>query len=449
MYDHIVLISLDTLRSDGIGANPLKLWPDTYPGLGAPATPVLDDLVAHGAFFPNCVSAAPYTSASHSTLLTGKWPLRHGVFEFLNRTLTTDTLFTRARRAGYRTLLKSDFPLVLGPTLGLDRGVDDFIVEDDDAFLSSLSATTRSVSLVHFGGVHVPYGFHNLHYGGDAYRARLAELEAEVGSPAELPKDQLVETYRSTEDLEHLLRYKRVIQELWQAGRAEDIFGLYLEGIEHFLATRFQPFVEKLFAVTAGRRTLVVLFGDHGEEYGPDSFGHFNSVAEGVLRVPLLFLGDDVRPGCHTGRVRTVDLLPTVSELMGDLPTAFLRMDGASLAPTVRDSAEYPVRTAFAQAYVADTDASIRFQQGLMDRRAAPGGLPHLLAKEVVWDGEFRLTRHLADFHEYFGGLGPIEPVVRLERFDADQRPRPCSDPEVTTRLLASLADYNTLRQDE
>ncbi|WP_404954557.1 sulfatase-like hydrolase/transferase [Streptomyces sp. 147326] len=447
MYDHIVLMSIDTLRADGISANPLRLWPDTYPGLSAPATPVLDDLVGQGAFFANCVSAAPYTSASHATLLSGKWPLRHGVFEFFNRTLTTETLFTRARRAGYATLLKSDFPLILGPTLGFDRGVDTFVVEDDEAYLASLAATSRSVSLVHFGGVHVPYGFHNLRYGGDAYRTKLTKLEADLGRPDQLPKDQLIETYRDEEDLRHLLRYKRIVQELWQADRAEEIFGLYLEGIEHFLATRFAPFLERLFAATAGRRTLVVLFGDHGEEYGADSFGHFNSVTEGVLRVPLLFLGDDVAPGCHTGRVRTVDVMPTIAALMGDLQTSHLKLDGASLAPTVREAAPYPVRPAFAQAYVADTVRSIDFQQQLLNKEAGPGGLPHLLAKEVVWDRSYRLTRELADFSDYFGsgGLGPIEPVVRLERFDEEEKPRPYEDPTVEAQLLGLLADYNTL----
>ncbi|MEU3861042.1 sulfatase-like hydrolase/transferase [Streptomyces sp. NPDC028722] len=447
MYDHIVLISIDTLRSDGISANPLRLWPDVYPELSAPATPVLDDLVGRGAFFANCVSAAPYTSASHATILSGKWPLRHGVFEFFNRKLGTDTLFTRAQRAGYATLLKSDFPLILGPTLGFDRGVDTFVAEDDKAYLASLAETSRSVSLVHFGGVHVPYGFHNLHYGGDAYRAKLSKLEADFGGPDQLPKDQLIETYRDEEDLRYLLRYKRVVQELWQADRAEEIFGLYLEGIEYFLATRFTPFIERLFRATAGRRTLVVLFGDHGEEYSAESFGHFNSVTEGVLRVPLLFFGDDVAPGCYTERVRTVEILPTIAELMGNLPIAHLKLDGASLASTVRDGSTYPLRPGFAQAYVADTAKSINFQQQLMNKEARPGGLPHVLAKEVVWDGRYRLTRELAKFSDYFGsgGLGPIEPVVRLERFDEDEKPRPHGDPHVAARLLALIDDYNTL----
>ena len=322
MHDHIVLISIDTLRSDCINSNPLKLWPRKYYGLKAPDTAVLDELVDQGAFFANCVSAAPYTSASHATIVSGKWPLRHGVYEFYNRKLASETIFTRGQREGYTTIMKSDFPLILGPTLGFDRGVDTFIVEDDTAFLEAICSAKKSVCMVHFGGIHVPYGFHNLHYGGEHYRLKLSLLEADVGRPEDLPEDQLLETHRNGEDAELLLRYKRVIQRLWHAGRTTDIFGLYLEGVEHFLITRFEPFIRRLLNRLKGTRWLIVLFGDHGEEYDADSFGHFNSVAEGVLRVPLLFLGSDVANGIYLDRVCTADILPTISEMQEGWPTS-------------------------------------------------------------------------------------------------------------------------------
>ncbi|WP_164557890.1 sulfatase-like hydrolase/transferase [Massilia atriviolacea] len=447
MYDHIVLLSIDTLRSDCIGRNPLKLWPSKYPNLRAPDTSVLDELVDQGAFFANCVSAAPYTSASHASILNGKWPLRHGVFEFFNRKLTGDTLFTRAQRAGYRTILKSDFPLILGPTLGFDRGIDEFIVESDSAYLDALGQSERSVSLAHFGGVHVPYGFHNLHYGGDAYRNKLAELEQQIGAAGSLPKDQLFETLRDEEDMQYLMRYKRIIQELWKAGRAEDIFGLYLGGIEHFLRHRFTAFIDQLKRRLEGKRWLIVLFGDHGEEYDEHSFGHFNSVAEGVLRVPLLFIGADVAPAIHTERVRTVDILPTILDLNGDKHIRRLAVDGISLASTVRERTAYASRCGYAQAYVADTARFVKFQQRMMANGKKQGHLPHLLFKEAVWEGEHKLSRTVADFEQYLGGMAPIEPVNRLERFNAAQMPLAVSEGQIQQRLADMLVQYNTIRQ--
>lgn len=448
-YDHIVLASIDTLRSDCIAANPLKLWPGKYPGLTAPRTDILDELVAQGCFFANCVSAAPYTSASHATILTGNWPLRHGVYEFFNRKLRGESLFTQARRAGYATIMKSDFPFILGPTLGFDNGIDTFIVEDDDAYLTAIGAADQSVSLVHFGGVHVPYGFHTLRYGGDAYRRKLDALEADVGRPTDLPRDQLLETPRSAEGARMLLRYKRVIQELWKADRAADIFGLYLEGIEHFLTTRFEGFIRRLLERLEGTNWLLVLFGDHGEEYDSESYGHFNSVAEGVLRVPLLFLGPDVKPGIHRERLCTADILPTILDLQRAPSRGRLATDGISRAATVTDGAGYVSYPAFAQAYVADTARFVRFQQQALTGGTKKGALPHLLFKETMWDGEHKITRTLAQFERYLGGLAPLEtPLARLERFDGGRVPRAVHDAAIMAMLEDQLAAYNRLGRE-
>lgn len=444
-YDHVVLASIDTLRSDCIAANPFKLWPEKYPGLAAPRTDILDELVAQGCFFANCVSAAPYTSASHATIFTGNWPLRHGVYEFFNRKLRGETMFSQARRQGYATIMKSDFPFILGPTLGFDHDIDTFIVEDDEAYLAAIGAVDRSVSLVHFGGVHVPYGFHTLRYGGDAYRRKLDALESDVGRPIDLPRDQLLETPRSAEDAEMLLRYKRVIQELWKADRAADIFALYLEGIEHFLTTRFEGFIRRLLKRLEGTHWLLVLFGDHGEEYDSESFGHFNSVAEGVLRVPLLFLGPDVKQGVHRERVCTADILPTILDLQRTPARGRLATDGSSLADTVTDGADHVPHPAFAQAYVADTARFVRFQQQAVNS-GKKGALPHLLFKETMWDGDHKLTRTLAQFERYLGGLVPLEtPIVRLERLDAARIPRTVENAAIQASMEDRLAAYNHL----
>ncbi len=174
-YDHYVLVSLDTFRSDALAANPYKLWPAKYTIAEPPQTPMLDKMAGEGTLFPNCISAAPYTSASHASIVTGKWPAHHQVVEFFNHRLRGRTVFTWAQKLGFRTYLKSDFPLILGPHLGFSDDVDNFIIEDDERYLAELDTSHPTFSLVHFGSIHAPYGFHNLHYGGDAYRQRVRE----------------------------------------------------------------------------------------------------------------------------------------------------------------------------------------------------------------------------------------------------------------------------------
>jgi len=440
-FDHVVLISLDTLRADGIAANPLRLWESKYgPIAPRPRTDAIDDLVREGCLFANAITAAPYTSASHATYLTGEWPLRHGVYEFFNRRLTSRTVFARARAAGYRTVLKSDFPLILGPHLGFTDDVDEFIVEGDEEVLSRLDPSRPSFSLIHFGGLHIPYGFHNLRYGKDDYARTVEALERGMDAREGFIGDRLVETYRDPADLAMLLRYKREIQRRYEDGRYAEIFALYLGGIEYFMRTRFSPFLSALRARFAGTNTLYVLFGDHGEEYDENSYGHFNSLAEGVLRVPVVFFGDGVARGIHTSRIRTVDVGTTIQSLVfGHEATNGL--DGVDLSRTVEAGDPYAVHEAFAQAYTSDTDAFVAFQTQMLATGRKPGQLRHVCYAESAYLGPFKLTRQRFKYLEDAGRwrLHACEPILTLELFGQDGVPAPVENPSMTDALTAIL----------
>jgi choline-sulfatase len=440
-YERVVLISLDTLRSDCVAANPLKLWPQKYKLSVDLETPVLDHLVAEGAFFANCVSAAPYTSASHATLLTGKWPLRHGVFELFNRKLQSPTLFDHGRRLGYRTVLKSDFPLILGPYLGFTRGVDTYLVEEDDAFLDALGEPGPTLALAHFGGIHLPYGFHNLRFGGQAFRDKVAELEAELPPstrPVRPPTSAASET-----DL--LMRYRRAIQHFYADCDYERLFSLYVEGIGHFLRTRFEPFFERLLDSLRGRSSTLVVFGDHGEEYDVDAHGHQDSLSDGVLRVPLIFYGADYVAGVHRDRVRTVDVTPTILDALDDPSLGRRRLDGSSLLSTISAGERYPLRPAFAQSYIAENGAYLAYMKRLLLSGQKTGSLEHVLYKECVYDETAKLTRRFYDYVEDERGwrLQPSPVEVRLENLRPDTTWAPSTDRETARRLAELLDAYN------
>jgi choline-sulfatase len=65
----VVLVTIDTLRADHLAA-----WGDT-----AVATPAIDRLIGDGIRFANAYAQVPLTLPSHSTLMTGLLPTRHGV----------------------------------------------------------------------------------------------------------------------------------------------------------------------------------------------------------------------------------------------------------------------------------------------------------------------------------------------------------------------------------
>ncbi|HEY3044283.1 MAG TPA: sulfatase, partial [Vicinamibacterales bacterium] len=112
---NVILITIDTLRADHLGAY----------GDHDAATPTLDALARRGIRFADVVSPAPLTLPSHTSILTGLTPARHGVRnnpEFVVSE-SLPTLAERFRAAGYATAaFVSGFPL--SRRFGLARGFD-------------------------------------------------------------------------------------------------------------------------------------------------------------------------------------------------------------------------------------------------------------------------------------------------------------------------------------
>lgn len=446
MYDHVVLVSVDTLRADAIAAAPHDFLNAKYALGFRPDTPALNRFAETGAYFSNVLSAAPYTSTSHASYFAGCWPLRHGLYEFYNRRLARKTLFDVARHEGYRTIFKTDFPLILGAELGFTDAVDEFFVEDDELFLHRLSKAEKSLSFVHFGGAHLPYGYHNLRYGGSAYRAKVEELGQQIGGFGELPADQLVETHRDAEDLHYLIRYKTAVEHLYKAGAYEKLMALYLDGVNFFERTRLGPFLDRLASLVDKGNALVVIFGDHGEEYDQNSRGHFDSLNEGVVRVPMIFWGRDVVPGTWDDPIRTVDLAPTLYERLGWRPP-YDDLDGGSLCETVfgglrpRDPG-----AAFAQTYVANTADFLRLQKTMLEERKPRQPLRHVLYKEAVWHRGGRLVQqhHRHGNREQLSGLHPCNAIVTCDEEVAPGEFAPA--PERQKELARLLSAYNRNR---
>jgi choline-sulfatase len=444
MYDKVIFVSLDTFRSDIMPSNPFPLWPGKYSVGSRPTSTALDELAARAAYFPNCISAAPYTSASHATFFTGLWPHNHGVYEFFNRGLARDTIFTLGRRLGYRTVFKVDFPIILGRHLGFDRDIDDYLVEEDEPFLDAVEATDRVIAFAHFGGAHIPYGFHNLRFGGRHYRERVQRLEQEINLPFQKPGDQLVETYRDAEDLDLLFRYKRVVQHHYENAHYDKLFEMYLEGANHFLQNRFEAFLDRLLKVAARSRTLIVIFADHGEEYDADSYGHHNTLNEGVLRVPVIFVAPDVRPGIRPARIRSVDILPTVLARMGE-QAALGTLDGSSLVDSVWGDSAYPERACFATAYTSDTAEFVAHQAQLLRTGVHRPTLRHVLYKEAVYLGCNKLVRQNYEYTEA-GGIFGLSQSSRPDQFfeqeDVTKRWTSVPQPPEAQLLRSALDEY-------
>ncbi|MBT3224306.1 MAG: sulfatase-like hydrolase/transferase, partial [Proteobacteria bacterium] len=64
----VLLITLDTVRADHIGSY----------GYDKGKTPVIDELASEGMLFERALAVAPITMPTHSSIMTGQYPYRHG-----------------------------------------------------------------------------------------------------------------------------------------------------------------------------------------------------------------------------------------------------------------------------------------------------------------------------------------------------------------------------------
>ena len=65
------------------------------------------------------------------------------------------------------------------------------------------------------------------------------------------------------------------------------------------------------------QNTIIVLWGDHGWHLGDHGMWSKHTNYEQATRIPLLVAAPGVTTGTRTGLVETVDIYPTVCELMG------------------------------------------------------------------------------------------------------------------------------------
>ncbi len=80
--------------------------------------------------------------------------------------------------------------------------------------------------------------------------------------------------------------------------------------------------------------TVVVLVGDHGEEFlEHGGWGHASTLYEELVHVPLVIWAPDLAPTRVPGQVPLMDVFPTVLELLGLATAAPQDIQGTSLGP--------------------------------------------------------------------------------------------------------------------
>lgn len=319
--DHLLLISIDTLRADALGSY----------GSEDGATPHLDRLAEQSVRFANVWAPGPKTAPSHMTLFTGLPPRIHGVGNLKtsgSQRLSADipTLPEYLADAGFATAGFTGGGNIKGE-LGFDRGFE--IYDDQGQTLpKKLPKVTNWLkrrgaredhwfSFVHTYQVHDPYlpspqfaeRFADPDYAGKILGTREA-LGAAIESgddlaPRSRGNDRFVANFwrRVDEESEVDLAY---LHQLYTAGVAE---------MDRDLGVTLRKWDSNGLLEDA----LVVFTSDHGEEFGEHGRTMHHQLWAETLRVPLLVrLPDGTGAGSTIDQhVQHVDLLPSVLELLG------------------------------------------------------------------------------------------------------------------------------------
>jgi arylsulfatase A-like enzyme/Flp pilus assembly protein TadD len=295
---NVVLITIDTLRADHLGCYGYKQI----------KTPNIDGLAADGVRFESAFAVVPVTLPSHSSMLTGTYPMLSGMHDFSGNKLSPlqPTLASVLKQAGYQTGAVIG-AAVLDSRFGLNQGFDfyydhfDFSRLDEanldemerpgnvvaDVALDWLAKNSQKKVFLwmHLYDPHFPYHPpepYSREYAARPYDGEIAFADEQVG------------------------RLLRFLKEK----------GIY-------------------------QNTLIVLCGDHGEslgEHGEKTHGFF--IYNATMHVPLIIrLPENRLPENAAARTvadpaSLVDLMPTVLGAVGlKIPS---QVQGRSLLAELR-----------------------------------------------------------------------------------------------------------------
>ncbi len=307
----IIVISLDTLRADHVGAY----------GYERDTTPHLDRFADDAVLFENAFTAGGGTLPAHMTLLTGLPPDLHGVTAQSGTVLEARrvTLAEALRKAGYRTAGFTGAGYVRA-RWGFNQGFDAFddagrgfeqILPKALAWLDAQDARPPFLFLhtldIHSDWDQLPYDapapyrdrFVASSYSGSftGCRKELCASKLLAGLNQESRKGDVdLKTYFTPEEI-------RYITDLYDGGVA-------------YTDARFGQLIAALRERGLYDDAIIAIVSDHGEEFLDHGMMLHEQVYDEIVRVPVLVKLPTGQSGGSrvTGLVAMMDVMPTILE---------------------------------------------------------------------------------------------------------------------------------------
>ena len=426
---NVVVVVIDTLRADHL---------ESY-GYQRPTSPFLAELARGGVLFEDASSPAPQTVPAVLSLWSGVHPSRHGVQYFpasdsfhprmprAPPTAPSETTFMAEyfRAAGFQTgavvtnpWLQSKWGFAQGFDWYMHRGPGTRGAEVNAAALEILDDidAPRFLLYLHYMDVHAPY-LPSEEYLADFARGIYGSYVHWNGRKGAVSATDLA--------------YTRAV---------------YDAGIRT-MDDALREFVVELSDRGLLEQTLLVVTGDHGEEfYEHEGLGHGHALYGELLRVPLVITHPSLSPRRIATPVGLIDVLPTLLALTGIATRG--DYTGVSLLPLLRGqegagpAADRPLFFELGWA-----KSIRRGDRKLIRHRRSSGGTPTEVHFDLSRDHEEALPQPEAPWAEalreeldaFLSGAVSAKPMRPADREEAGIAPG--SELEQQLKLLGYLDD--------
>uniref|UniRef100_UPI001E6A10E5 N-acetylgalactosamine-6-sulfatase n=1 Tax=Pedobacter yulinensis TaxID=2126353 RepID=UPI001E6A10E5 len=344
------------IMADDLGWGELGSYGNTFN-----ETPNLDRLSAQGMRFTQAYAAAPVASPTRASIMTGQYPARVGITDFLPEDEKTDrwldptkyvTLNEALSASGYHTgivgkwHLDTDFKLNKGgpKAHGFNEviGTESEYIADGDYFFpySKIASFDKGTANEYLTD------------------RQCAEANAFITRNREKPFFLYLSLYsvhtRLEAPVQLVEKYKQKFDQKYGTGKAEQFFGA--NNVRHESAQRDNPWLAAMLeSIDTGvggimktlretglaENTIIVFFSDNGGAGKAGNNAHLRAgktwLYEGGIREPLIVSWPGKIKGntVNDNPVTSLDFYPTFLAAAGGKPTGG-RLDGHNLMPLLR-----------------------------------------------------------------------------------------------------------------
>ena len=383
---NVLLVLIDTIRADHLSCY----------GYHRDTTPNLDSLAASGVRYSRMMSGSPWTLPSMTTIFTGlpershRARLRDRTFYGIDPSLPFMPILLK--HSGYRTAAFFNV-IYMSEHFGFHRGFDHFDCQGLVELWNSRAAGATVDSLLlwlddrpveepFFAAIHL-FDPHATYNPPSPYDVMWADPDYQ---------GRFDSSWGVRSDMDDA---NSGVVQVDSAG-IRNLLDLYDGELAYTDAQLGRLFAELRRRNLAGS-TLVIVIGDHGEEFGDHGkFAHGHTLHAELLQVPLIIAGPGVPNGIvDSALVGSIDVMPTILAAAGveppeglpghDLMASGFDPDRTLPASGLGGSRQACVRRLDRKViWEAATDSSVMYDQAADPREMSPLPSDSILLAEVL-----------------------------------------------------------------